>query len=163
MEEVVSMAKPAKNFSALIVLALTAYLPMVLPASALSAEIAKKCRAMAIKANPSPKLGSKASGADKAQRDYFRECIANGGKTEKSIGDAGGAATGQKSNTGTGMGGTATSGTGVRTGKGSLSQPIPPAVSTTNPQQNPQQNLQRPQNMQGPAQTNPPQEPFGSR
>jgi hypothetical protein len=28
MEEVVSMAKPAKNFSALIVLALTAYLPM---------------------------------------------------------------------------------------------------------------------------------------
>jgi hypothetical protein len=163
MEEVISMAKPAKNFSALIVLALTAYLPMVQPASALSAEIAKKCRAMAIEANPSPKLGSKVSGADKAQRDYFRECIAQGGNTEKSIGGAGGAATGQKSNTGTGMGGTATSGTGVRTGKGPLSQPIPPATSTTNPQQNPQQNPQRPQNTPGPAQTNPPQEPFGSR
>jgi hypothetical protein len=70
-----------------------------------------------------------------------------------------GAATSQKPNTGTGMGGTATSGTGVRTGKGPLSQPIPPATSTTNPQQNPQ----RPQNTPGPAQTNPPQEPFGSR
>jgi hypothetical protein len=163
MEEVVSMAKPAKNFSALIVLALTAYLPMAQPASALSAEIAKECRAMAIKANPNPKPGSKASGADKAQRDYFRECIAKGDKTEKNIGGAGGAATSQKPNTGTGMGGTATSGTGVRTGKGPLSQPIPPATSTTNPQQNPQQNPQRPQNTPGPAQTNPPQEPFGSR
>ena len=73
--------------------------------------------------------------------------------------DTDGAANSQKSNTGTGMGGTATSGTGVRTGKGPLSQPIPPATSTTNPQQNPQ----RPQNTPGPAQTNPPQEPFGSR
>src|SRR5665647_2607265 len=52
---------------------------------------------------------------------------------------------------GTGMGGTATTGTGVKTGKGPLSQPIAPATSTTNPQQ---QNPQRPQNMQGPAQTN---------
>jgi hypothetical protein len=77
--------------------------------------------------------------------------------------DTNGAANSQKSNTGTGMGGTATSGTGVRTGKGPLSQPIPPATSTTNPQQNPQQNPQRPQNTPGPAQTNPPQEPFGSR
>jgi len=64
-----------------------------------------------------------------------------------------------RSDTRTGMGGTATSGTGVRTGQGPLSQPIPPATSTTNPQQNPQ----RPQNTQGPAQTNPPQQPFGSR
>jgi hypothetical protein len=62
-----------------------------------------------------------------------------------------------------GMGGTATSGTGVRTGKGPLSKPIPPATSTTNPQQNLQQSPQRPQSTPGPAQTNPPQEPFGSR
>jgi hypothetical protein len=82
MVKVVSMAKLAKSFSALIVLALMAYLPTARPASAISAELAKKCRAMAIKAHPSPKLGSKASGADKAQRDYFRECIAKGGNAE---------------------------------------------------------------------------------
>ncbi len=57
------------------------------------------------------------------------------------------------------MGGTATTGTGIRTGQGPLTKPIPPAVSTTNPQQNPQY----PINRQGPVQTNPPQEPFGSR
>jgi hypothetical protein len=64
---------------------------------------------------------------------------------------------------GTGKGGTATSGTGVSTGQGPLSQPIPPATSTTNPHQNSQQNPQRPQNTLGPAQTNPSQQPFGSR
>ena len=68
-----------------------------------------------------------------------------------------------KSSMGTGMGGTATSGTAVKTGQGPLSQPIPPATSTTNPQQNSQQNPQRPINMQAPAQTNPSQQPFGSR
>lgn len=57
------------------------------------------------------------------------------------------------------MGGTATTATGVRTGQGPLSQPIPPAVSTVNPQQNPQ----RPLGTWGPVQTNPPQQPFGSR
>jgi hypothetical protein len=56
-------------------------------------------------------------------------------------------------------GGTATTGTGVKTGKGPLTQPIPPAVSTSNPPHNPQ----LPQNMQGPVHTNPPKEPFGSR
>lgn len=66
-------------------------------------------------------------------------------------------ATDQKSSTD--MGGSATSGTGVKTGKGPLNQPIAPAASTMNPQQNPQ----RPQNMQGPASTNPPEHPFGNR
>ncbi len=57
------------------------------------------------------------------------------------------------------------SGTGspTPTGRGPLSQPIPPAVSTVNPRQNLQQNIQRPSNTWGPAQTNPPQHPFGSR
>jgi hypothetical protein len=77
------------------------------------------------------------------------------------IGDTGGAAAAKKPSTG--MGGTASSGTGVRTGRGPLSQPIPPATSTTNPRQNFQQSPQRPLNMQGPAQTNPPQHPFGTR
>ena len=81
------------------------------------------------------------------------------GAHAQGVGDAGSAATSQKSSTGTGMGGTATSGTGVRTGQGPLSKPIPPATSTTNSQRDPQ----RPQNTQGPAQTNPPEQPFGSR
>lgn len=71
----------------------------------------------------------------------------------------GGAATSKKSDTGTGMGGSATSGTGARTGHGPLSQPIPPATSTLNPQQDPN----RPQSRRGPAQTNPSPQPFGSR
>jgi hypothetical protein len=56
-----------------------------------------------------------------------------------------------------------TSGSGVKTGRGPLSYPIPPAVSTTNPNQNYQRGPERPQNMPGPALTNPPQQPFGSR
>jgi hypothetical protein len=69
--------------------------------------------------------------------------------------------TGDKNDNGTG--GAATKRGGVKTGRGPLSHPIPPAVSTTNPQQNLQQSPQRPQNMPGPALTNPPQHPFGSR
>ena len=79
------------------------------------------------------------------------------GAHAQGVGDTDGTASRQKSSTD--IGGTATSGTGVRTGQGPLSQPIPPATSTTNPQQN----SQRPQNTQGPVQTNPPQQPFGSR
>src|SRR5262245_6704865 len=65
---------------------------------------------------------------------------------------------------GTGGGTYGTGGsTGVRTGQGPLSQPIPPATSLANPNQNfnYQQTPNRPQNYGGPAQTNPPQNPFG--
>jgi hypothetical protein len=69
-----------------------------------------------------------------------------------------GAQTGTAGGPKTGTGGTATSGTGVKTGQGPLTGRIPPAASTTNPQNNPQ----RPQNMQGGAvQTKPPANPFG--
>ena len=57
------------------------------------------------------------------------------------------------------VGGTASSGTGVRTGHGPILQPIPPATSTLNPQQNPN----RPQGAPGPALTYPSPQPFGSR
>jgi len=43
-----------------------------------SAELAKKCRALAIKAHPTQPAGSK-SGFEQAQRDYFRDCLAKGG------------------------------------------------------------------------------------
>jgi len=76
------MATLAKSFSTLIVLALTAYLSMAQPASAISVELAKKCRAMAIKAHPTQIAGTKQPGIEKAQRDYFRECIAKDGKME---------------------------------------------------------------------------------
>jgi hypothetical protein len=44
-------------------------------AGQISAELAKKCRSLAIKAHP--KAGSKAYA--QAQRDYFQDCIAKGG------------------------------------------------------------------------------------
>ena len=56
------MATLAKSFSTLIVLALTAYLSMAQPASAISVELAKKCRAMAIKAHPTQIAGTKQTG-----------------------------------------------------------------------------------------------------
>jgi hypothetical protein len=43
----------------------------------ISAELAKKCRALAIKAHPTERAGSRAYA--QAQRDYFQDCIAKGG------------------------------------------------------------------------------------
>jgi hypothetical protein len=45
-------------------------------AGPISAELAKKCRAPAIKAYPTERAGSKAYA--QAQRDYFQDCIAKG-------------------------------------------------------------------------------------
>ena len=53
------------------------------PATAFSAEVAKKCRDLAIKAHPTPTVGSKASGVEKAQRDYFQSCVARESKEEE--------------------------------------------------------------------------------
>ena len=71
MEKVVRMAKLAKMLCAFIVLVVPAYLSYAQPASAISVELAKKCRELAVKAHPTPTAGSKATGAEKAQRDYF--------------------------------------------------------------------------------------------
>ena len=61
-----------------------------------------------------------------------------------------------------GVGGTASSGTGVPTGQGALPQPVPPASSSIyNSRQNLQGGTQRPQGTPGPVQTNPAQNPFG--
>ena len=51
------------------------------PASAISAELAKKCREMALKEHPTARAGSKA-GAGKAQQEYFRSCVAKNGKMD---------------------------------------------------------------------------------
>ena len=50
----------------------------------ISAELAKTCRALAIKAHPTqPAVSRTASG--QAQRDYFQECVANGGNMQNAI------------------------------------------------------------------------------
>jgi hypothetical protein len=51
-------------------------------ASAISADLAKKCRELAIKAHPTQPAGTK-SGAEQAQRDYFRQCIDKNGDMSK--------------------------------------------------------------------------------
>jgi hypothetical protein len=43
----------------------------------ISAELAKTCRALAIKAQPTERVGRGAYA--QAQRDYFQDCIAKGG------------------------------------------------------------------------------------
>ena len=59
------MAKPMKSSFVLMVLAVGAYLPMTYRSSAISVELAKKCRAMAIKAQPNAAIVGKAKGAEK--------------------------------------------------------------------------------------------------
>jgi hypothetical protein len=49
------------------------------PASAISADLAKKCRDMAIKAHPYKLPGEQGPGTAGAQRDYFSVCISKGG------------------------------------------------------------------------------------
>ncbi len=50
------------------------------PASAITAELAKKCRAMSIKAHPYKLPGQKGPGTAQAERAYFNECVAKGGE-----------------------------------------------------------------------------------
>jgi hypothetical protein len=61
-----------------VALALIALTSMATPASAISADLAKKCRAMAIKSHPSILPGAKTGNAQ-AERIFYKQCIANGG------------------------------------------------------------------------------------
>jgi hypothetical protein len=47
------------------------------PAAAVTADLAKRCREMAVKAHPPKAPGSKPYA--QAEREYFRECVANKG------------------------------------------------------------------------------------
>jgi len=47
----------------------------------ISAELAKTCRALAIKAHPTQPAGSRTA-SGQAQRDYFQECVAKGGNMQ---------------------------------------------------------------------------------
>ncbi|HKD28327.1 MAG TPA: hypothetical protein VKC66_20790 [Xanthobacteraceae bacterium] len=50
-------------------------------AHAISADLAKKCRELAIKLHP-PVLAGSSKGTAQAERDYFRQCVAKGGNVE---------------------------------------------------------------------------------
>jgi len=51
------------------------------PAAAITADLAKKCREMAVKAHPPPKPpGNKAYA--QAERDFFSECVSKNGQME---------------------------------------------------------------------------------
>jgi hypothetical protein len=54
-------------------------------ASAITVEIAKKCEMLTAKAFPPRQLGNPAaakSGTGPAERSYFKQCVANGGKVD---------------------------------------------------------------------------------
>lgn len=58
------------------------------PAFAISVDLAKKCRDMAIKAHPFDVAGSK-TGSAAAERSYFKECVAKGGNMPDTQQDSG--------------------------------------------------------------------------
>jgi len=59
-------------------LGLFAYLVATPPAMAITADLANKCRQLAIKAHPPQPIGAK-TGTAGAERKYYGDCIANGG------------------------------------------------------------------------------------
>jgi hypothetical protein len=54
---------------------------VVSPASALTADVAKKCRELMVKAYPPLPAGS-VKGSSQAEREYFRACVAQDGKMD---------------------------------------------------------------------------------
>ena len=60
--------------------------PMTNRTSAITVELAKKCSALTAKAFPPRQVGNPAAGsvkgAAKDQRDYYNQCVANGGNTD---------------------------------------------------------------------------------
>jgi hypothetical protein len=55
-------------------------------ASAITAELAKKCEGLSAKAFPPREIGNPAAGSAKgsaqSKRDYFNKCVANGGNMD---------------------------------------------------------------------------------
>jgi hypothetical protein len=76
------MEKILTALAALIVAVQLSLLGTVSPAGAISADLAKKCRDMAIKAHPMELPGAKPYA--QAERDYFKTCVSNNGKMQDS-------------------------------------------------------------------------------
>jgi hypothetical protein len=62
--------------------------PMTGSASAITVEVAKKCQALTARAFPPRQVGNPAAGSakgsGKAQQDYYKKCVANGGNLDES-------------------------------------------------------------------------------
>jgi hypothetical protein len=71
-----------KSFVTLFVLALMAHLITPTASLAITAELAKKCRLMAIQAHPTQLPGKKSTGVEAAQRSYFSDCVAHEGNMD---------------------------------------------------------------------------------
>ena len=78
------MMQQPKSFVTLIVLALMAHLITPMASLAITAEIAKKCRLMAVQAHPTQLPGKKNTGVEAAQRSYFSDCVAHEGNMDAS-------------------------------------------------------------------------------
>ena len=72
------MMRRVRTFAALGVGVAMAMCAAGKPASAITVELAKKCRDLAIKAHPYRKAGER-KGTAQAERDYFGKCVANDG------------------------------------------------------------------------------------
>jgi hypothetical protein len=77
-----SVMNPLRYFHLGIVALVTAPLFTSTPSSAITAELAKKCRLMTIQARPTQLPGRKNTGVEAAQREYFSKCITNEGNME---------------------------------------------------------------------------------
>ena len=51
----------------------------VRPAPAISVELAKKCRGMALQKYPYKPVGTPGKGDAQSEREYYSKCVANGG------------------------------------------------------------------------------------
>ena len=76
--------RPTLIFAGL--LTLCALVSAATGASAITAEVAKKCRALAIKAHPTARAGTK-GGFEEAQRAFFNDCVAKDGKVDAPAGE----------------------------------------------------------------------------
>ena len=76
------MAAILRRLGALILIIACALPASMKPAPSLTAELAKKCRSLALKAQP-PRRAGTAQGTARAQRDYYHECIAKEGNMEE--------------------------------------------------------------------------------
>jgi hypothetical protein len=72
------MGPVVNRFAASFAVILIVVLSIPAPASAITVELAKQCRGMALKTHPTALAGSK-TGTARAQRDYYLKCIANNG------------------------------------------------------------------------------------
>jgi hypothetical protein len=54
------------------------------PAEAITVELAKKCRQLAVTAHPSARPGTR-TGAQKAQNDFYLDCVAKDGNMDAKL------------------------------------------------------------------------------